>query len=234
MWPTPRRGSRFSLSISSRTVCVPSPITCAGTRSRTATTFPFTTSTRWSRPFDELLDDHRIGVLLCDGPGGAHGLLVVEARRDAAAVARVERLEDDRKPDLERDLHGLIGVAHRRRRRGTGRPMSCSTRFVSSLSCAISTAMALVWSVIVAWMRRRLRPKPSCTSERELSRRTGMPRRRASSTIAPVDGPSRTVLAQLLQLGDQGVDGDGLAGRCRRGRSRPPRAWPARPTSSSS
>ena len=46
----PRRGSRLAASISSRTVRVPSPITCAGTRSAHATTLPFTTSTRWSRP----------------------------------------------------------------------------------------------------------------------------------------------------------------------------------------
>ena len=75
---------------------------------------------------------------------------------------------------------------------GTGRPMLPITRLVSSLSCAISTAIELVRSVTVAWMRRRFRPSPSCTSERLLRRRTGMPRRRASSTIADVDGPSRT------------------------------------------
>ena len=104
---------------------------------------------------------------------------------------------------------------------GTGRPMLPITRLVSSLSCAISTAIELVRSVTVAWMRRRLRPRPSCTSERLLSRRTGMPRRRASSTMADVDGPSRTVSYSRWRSCDQlrGVDGlavDGGADEPRR------------------
>jgi hypothetical protein len=44
--PLPRRGSRLAASINCRTVCTPSPTTCAGTRSATAATLPSTTSTR--------------------------------------------------------------------------------------------------------------------------------------------------------------------------------------------
>ena len=39
-WPMPRRGSWLAMSTSSRTVCVPSPVTDAGTRSAIAATFP--------------------------------------------------------------------------------------------------------------------------------------------------------------------------------------------------
>jgi hypothetical protein len=45
-WPTPRRGSALVSSTSSRTVCTPSPTTCAGTRSASATIRPPITSTR--------------------------------------------------------------------------------------------------------------------------------------------------------------------------------------------
>ena len=39
-WPMPRRGSWFAMSTSSRTVCSPSPMTLAGTRSAIAATLP--------------------------------------------------------------------------------------------------------------------------------------------------------------------------------------------------
>ena len=45
-WPMPRRGSLFSMSTSSRTVCSPSAVTPAGTRSAMATMRPPMTSTR--------------------------------------------------------------------------------------------------------------------------------------------------------------------------------------------
>ena len=39
-WPMPRRGSLLAMSTSSRTVCSPSPVTDAGTRSAMAATLP--------------------------------------------------------------------------------------------------------------------------------------------------------------------------------------------------
>ena len=132
------------------------------------------------------------------------------------------------------DLDRVLDGAHRRRRAARAGRCCSSTRFVSSLSCAISTAIALVRSVTVAWMRRRLRPSPSCTSERLLSRRTGMPRRRASSTIAPVDGPRRTVSYRRCRSSTISSVSDRLGRRCTRGRGGPPRACSrARPSSSS-
>jgi hypothetical protein len=56
----------------------------------------------------ELLDDDAPAELARRGPGRAHLVLGVEPRRDAAAVRRVERLEDDREADLLRPLHGLV------------------------------------------------------------------------------------------------------------------------------
>ncbi len=50
-WPKPRRGSLFSMSTSSRTVCVPSASTPAGTRSAMATIRPPMISARWSAPW---------------------------------------------------------------------------------------------------------------------------------------------------------------------------------------
>src|SRR3954463_14210903 len=71
--------------------------------------------------------------------------------------------------------------------RGTGRPAAASSRVVSSLSPAMSTASAEVLDVIVARMRRWWTPCPSCTSEYSLSRSHGMSRDTASSRIACVD-----------------------------------------------
>ncbi len=45
-WPSPRRGSRLTISTSSRTVCVPSPITIGGSRRAAAISRPSTTSSR--------------------------------------------------------------------------------------------------------------------------------------------------------------------------------------------
>ena len=45
-WPMPRRGSLLAMSTSWRTVCSPSPVTLAGTRSATAASLPPRTSTR--------------------------------------------------------------------------------------------------------------------------------------------------------------------------------------------
>ena len=49
-WPSPRRGSRFSSSTSSRTVRTPSPVTCGGSRRAAATSCPPTTRARKSSP----------------------------------------------------------------------------------------------------------------------------------------------------------------------------------------
>ena len=48
--PTPRRGSRLTMSMSWATVCSPSPTTWPGVRRVAATSSPFTTSSRWSSP----------------------------------------------------------------------------------------------------------------------------------------------------------------------------------------
>ena len=45
-WPMPRRGSALAISTSSRTVCSPSPVTDAGTRSAMAATLPSMTRQR--------------------------------------------------------------------------------------------------------------------------------------------------------------------------------------------
>ena len=74
--------------------------------------------------------------------------------------------------------------------RGTGRPAAASSRVVSSLSPAMSTASAEVFDVIVARIRCWWTPCPSCTSECSLSRSHGMSRDTASSRIAWVDGPN--------------------------------------------
>ena len=58
----------------------------------------------------------------------------------AAAVIAVERLDDDRIADPARHLGGFVDVAHRWPR-GTGMPISCSSRLVSSLLPAMSTEM---------------------------------------------------------------------------------------------
>jgi hypothetical protein len=49
-WPSPRRGSRLTVSTSWRTVALPSPITCGGSRRAAATRRSPTTSRRKSKP----------------------------------------------------------------------------------------------------------------------------------------------------------------------------------------
>ena len=88
--------------------------------------------------------------------------------------------------------------------RGTGRPAAASSRVVSSLSPAMSTASADVFDVMVARMRRWWTPCPSCTRECSLSRSQGMSRETASSRIACVDGPNAVrsaVEQEALELG---------------------------------
>src|SRR5471032_1185514 len=75
---------------------------------------------------------------------------------------------------------------------GTGTPAACSSFLVSSLSCAIDSAMALVLSISAAWMRRWRLPQPNITMLPSVRRRIGMSRAMAAETMAPVLGPRRT------------------------------------------
>lgn len=63
---------------------------------------------------------------------------------------------------------------------------------MSSLSCAIDSAMAVVRSVSAAQMRRCLAPMPRRTSDPSVRRRVGMPRSSAARTMERVLGPSCT------------------------------------------
>ncbi len=74
---------------------------------------------------------------------------------------------------------------------GTGTPIDSSSCLVSSLSCAIDSAIALVASTSAAWIRRWWTPQPNCTRLPSVRRRNGMPRATAADTIAPVLGPRR-------------------------------------------
>jgi hypothetical protein len=74
--------------------------------------------------------------------------------------------------------------------RGTGRPAAASSRVVSSLSPAMSTASAEVLDVMVARILRWWTPCPSWTREYWLRRSHGMSRETASSRMACVEGPN--------------------------------------------
>ena len=128
-----------------RIVCFPSPITCAGTRSAAATTLPFDDEHAVVAPLARTAR-RRCGCRTRDECAHAARQLlgVVEPPRDAAAVVRGERLEDDRDSRSRRRARSRLRRVRATSPFGTGRPMFSSTRFVSSLSCAISTPIALV------------------------------------------------------------------------------------------
>src|SRR5256714_14567673 len=64
-----------------------------------------------------VLDDDATRDVVRRLPGRPHRVLVVQPAADSAAMTRVHRLEDDRKPNLFGDLHGPV----RRARRFTAR-----------------------------------------------------------------------------------------------------------------
>ena len=131
---------------------------------------------------------------------------VLEVEHHAAAVVAVQRLA--RRPGSRsgRPTRTAWSAVRTDSDRGTGRPAAASSRVVSSLSPAMSTASAEVLEVIVARIRRWWTPWPSCTRECWFSRSQGMSRDTASSRIAWVDGPNAVRSActqEALELGGE-------------------------------
>ena len=104
---------RLVISISSATVCVPSPMTCAGTRSATADDLIVDDEDAVVLAGDERLHDDVAGTALALAAGKAslHGGFIGEIDHHAAAVIAVQRLQHDRVADAPRDVDGLVGGA---------------------------------------------------------------------------------------------------------------------------
>ncbi len=90
---------------------------------------------------------------------GGHDLLARrQVRRHAAALVAVLRLDDHRPADLFARRPTRLRRLSTGRPSGTGTPTVCNRLRVSSLSCAIDSAMALLRSVSAAWIRRCFEP----------------------------------------------------------------------------
>ena len=190
-WPEPRRGSWLTMSTSSRMVCWPSPSTWGGSRRAAATNWPPTTSRRKSWP-------GRKRSTMMSSPNSE---AVAKAALSCSCVVMLTTTPLPWLPSWGLTTTGrptswatsqASSTSLTGRPSGTGTPAACSRRLVRSLSWAMDSATALVWSSSAAWMRRALEPQPSCTSEPEVRRRMGMPRATAASTMEPVEGPMRS------------------------------------------
>ncbi len=95
--------------------------------------------------------------------GLAHLLFGRQVDRDALALVAVLRLDDDRQADFPGGGPGVVLVLDRAAVAAPATPAACSSFLVSSLSCAIDSAMALVMLVSAAWMRCCLLPQPNWT-----------------------------------------------------------------------
>ncbi len=150
----PRRGSWFSFSTSSAIVRLPSPTTCAGTRSAIATMRPADHQHPIVVAGHEGLHDDLAapGFLLRAPEPGAHGAFGPQVEPHAAAVVAVQWLRHHREPDPLRGRYRIVLVTHDlaagNRQSGRGQEL-----FVIFLSPAMSTARALVFEVIVARIR---------------------------------------------------------------------------------
>jgi hypothetical protein len=117
--------------------------------------------------------------------------------------------------------------------RGTGNPADASSRRVTSLSPAMSTASALVFEVIVARIRCWYLPQPSCSSEASFKRIHGMSRLAASSTIAWVEGPNARRSASRIRRSSSAGKSKSSAGSTSWLTTRTASSPAARPTRSS-
>ena len=117
--------------------------------------------------------------------------------------------------------------------RGTGRPAEASSRVVSSLSLAMSTAIEPVSDVIVARIRFACTPWPSWTRLALFSRIHGMSRETASSTIAWVDGPNAVRSACWMNVSSSVVKSKSGSGWTRWLTNRTASSPAASPTASS-
>jgi hypothetical protein len=122
----------------------------------------------------------QLRALLQENPKdiGLLHLLVRQQRaaRDLASATKTARLALSLRPEMpwlpSRGLtttgkpiscaaaHASSGLVTGRPK-GTGTPAACSSFLVSSLSCAMDSAIALVESISAAWIRRCLLPHPS-------------------------------------------------------------------------
>ena len=140
-WPMPRRGSEFSMSTSSRTVCLPSPVTPAGHALSDGGELAADHQHAVVVARNEGLDDHVAVAALVVGrlEGAPDIVLVAQVERDAAAVVAVERLDDA--PDSRSRAAASTAPSSERTTRdlGTGSPAELSSELVTLLSEAMST-----------------------------------------------------------------------------------------------
>ena len=125
---------------------------------------------------DQLVADHQqakiaAGGVLFDDDARAffasgnirrqHLLARAQIRGHAAALIAVTRLDDHRQTNFGRSLPGFVGAFDRPafRHRHANRIAAASA--LSSLSCAIISAIAVVRSVSDATMRRCFEPQPN-------------------------------------------------------------------------
>ena len=111
-WPTPRRGSWFTMSISWTIVCVPSPTTCPGRAPGRRDQLAVDDQQPVIVALEKGLDDHRARMLARRDETRRDLLVGGEPDRDAAAVIAVVGLGDHRVADASRGAHRLRFVLH--------------------------------------------------------------------------------------------------------------------------
>lgn len=106
---------------------------------------------------DEAFDDDVRAFGLGQREGGLDVGLVAQVQRHAACVVAVRGLDGDGKADVLRHFPGFLGAVDDLAF-GHGHAAGASRRLVKSLSWAMPSAMALVWSLSAVQMRRCAAP----------------------------------------------------------------------------
>ncbi len=231
-WPSPRSGSALTCSISSATVWTPSPITCGGSRRAAAIRRLPTTSKRKSLP------GKKRSTIGWPCWRAARKAMSRCSRSVMLTVTPLPWLPSRGFTTTGRPMSCATAQASSALStgwpQGTGTPAARSSCLVSSLSCAMLSATALVPSTSAAQMRRCLAPQPSCTNEPWVRRRNGMPRATAALTMAPVDGPMRMSSSSSRSSASTASTSNGCGSGARTAAiSRSAAANAARPTASS-
>ena len=153
----PRRGSWLSTATSSRSVAWPLPCTLTVSPLVAATTLPPTTSRRCSMPsmnFSTMTSEP-------SGWASANAALMSASRESSSVTPRAwlpsEGFTVTGKP-ISCATSQASSASLTMRPSGTGTPQAVSRRLVKSLSWAMPSAMALVWSLSAVQMRRCAAP----------------------------------------------------------------------------
>ena len=153
----PRRGSWFSTATSSASVAWPLPCTLTVSPLVAATTLPPTTSRRCSMP------SMNFSTMTSEPSGWASAkAALMSASCDSSSVTPRAWLPSDGLTVTGKPMSCATSQASSALftiwPSGTGTPQEASRRLVKSLSCAIPSAMALVWSLSAVQMRRCAAP----------------------------------------------------------------------------